>query len=382
MGLTTFIFKITSYCNLNCSYCYVFNGADQSYLTKPKVMPISVAQKAVNCISDYAIRNAISHVHIVLHGGEPILAGQTWFRNFAEIVNNVSSATMKITVGMQTNGVGLDSSWLDLLHQLDITFGLSLDGPEHINDRTRVNHAGKGSYRQVLDTLQVIEKHPHGKELFGGILCVIDPSVNGLEIYKHFRRLNINKIDFLLPHDWNWDRTPPYFGTPSTPIADYLIPIFDDWWAENDPSISIRMFEVILSLILGQEQGLDSLGGFPLEEAIIEADGSIEPLDVLRECGNNFTQIGLTAEKNTLEEFMTHPLVKIGLRGREGLCGICKQCALEDICGGGYLPHRYGGGREFDNPSIHCRDLWRLITHMIDCVGKTVRDSTPEEFPA
>jgi hypothetical protein len=45
-------------------------------------------------------------------------------------------------------------------------------------------------------------------------------------------------------------------------------------------------------------------------------------------------------------------------------------CALHDICGGGYLPHRYGAGREFQNPSIHCKDLWRLITHIISAASR------------
>jgi uncharacterized protein len=153
-------------------------------------------------------------------------------------------------------------------------------------------------------------------------------------------------------------------------LADYLIPIFDDWWEDNNPNVKIRMFEVILSLAFGKRRVLDSLGGFPLEEAVIEADGSFEPLDVLRECGDGFTDIGLNIVTDSFEDFLGNRLIKLALWGNEGLSETCKACALHDICGGGYLPHRYGAGREFQNPSIHCKDLWRLITHIISAASR------------
>src|SRR5579872_468723 len=365
-AITTFVFKITSFCNLNCTYCYVFNAGDTSYQRRPRVMPLETADAAVAKIAAYAVATGIRRVYIVLHGGEPMLAGKDWFQRFAGTVRSHCTPELELVLSMQTNGVLLDHDWLDLLCDLNITFGVSLDGPEAVNDRSRVNHAGKGSYRPIVEALERIQKHPKAPRYFGGVLCVIDPAQDGRAIYRHFRGLGISQIDFLMPHDYNWDRLPPYFGTPNdSPLADYLIPIFDDWWQENNPNVKIRMFEIILSLVFGKKMVIDSLGGFPLEEAVIEADGSFEPLDVLRECGNGFTDIGLNIVTNSFEDFLGHPLIQLGLRGNEGLCGTCKECALHDICGGGYLPHRYGAGRGFQNPSIHCKDLWRLITHII-----------------
>jgi uncharacterized protein len=39
-----------------------------------------------------------------------------------------------------------------------------------------------------------------------------------------------------------------------------------------------------------------------------------------------------------------------------------------NICGGGYYPHRYSKILEFDNPSVYCEDLYKLITHIEDAV--------------
>lgn len=39
-------------------------------------------------------------------------------------------------------------------------------------------------------------------------------------------------------------------------------------------------------------------------------------------------------------------------------------CPVREVCGGGYLPHRYGNNKGFNNPSIYCEDLLKIITHI------------------
>lgn len=46
------------------------------------------------------------------------------------------------------------------------------------------------------------------------------------------------------------------------------------------------------------------------------------------------------------------------------LCATCQSCPIESVCGGGYLPHRYSETNGFNNPSIYCRDIMKIITHM------------------
>ena len=39
-------------------------------------------------------------------------------------------------------------------------------------------------------------------------------------------------------------------------------------------------------------------------------------------------------------------------------------CFLEEICGGGFIGHRYSKENEFDNPSIYCKQIALLICHI------------------
>ena len=61
-----------------------------------------------------------------------------------------------------------------MLCDLDITFGLSLDGPEKINDANRVDHRGGGSYARVRRAIDLILADSRTHRLFGGLLTVIN----------------------------------------------------------------------------------------------------------------------------------------------------------------------------------------------------------------
>ena len=35
-----------------------------------------------------------------------------------------------------------------------------------------------------------------------------------------------------------------------------------------------------------------------------------------------------------------------------------------NVCGGGYYPHRYSVEQSYMNPSVYCKDLYKLINHI------------------
>src|SRR3954454_21027759 len=71
-----FIIKIHSRCNLNCDYCYVYELADQSWRTKPTVMSRDMVVAASTRIAEHVAAHGLDHIRVILHGGEPLLAGR------------------------------------------------------------------------------------------------------------------------------------------------------------------------------------------------------------------------------------------------------------------------------------------------------------------
>jgi uncharacterized protein len=41
---------------------------------------------------------------------------------------------------------------------------------------------------------------------------------------------------------------------------------------------------------------------------------------------------------------------------------------VKNICGGWYIPTRYDKDNGFDNPTVYCPDILKLITHIQRCV--------------
>src|ERR1700683_1138966 len=70
-----FIVKIHSRCDLACDYCYMYEMADQSWRTQPKRMSTAVAARTATRIAEHVRAHDLTEIALVLHGGEPLLAG-------------------------------------------------------------------------------------------------------------------------------------------------------------------------------------------------------------------------------------------------------------------------------------------------------------------
>ena len=363
--IVSYVLKVASRCNLNCTYCYVYNKGDESYRGQPSRMDSATVSALLTRIFAHCQEEKLRRVIFVFHGGEPLLAGKEFFRDFVRKATAIFEGRVQASYSIQTNGTLLTEDWFALFQELNISFGVSLDGPAGTNDRNRVTHSGEGSYSQVRHALQPVFTDRRLRNLFDGILTVIDLEADPVEIYRHWRDIGISRCDFLLP-DGTHDNPPPGMegGGARTPYADWLIRIFDEWFENEDTSLSIRIFENIISLLFDPDSGIDCLGGGKNGLLVIETDGGIEPLDVLKICGPSFTKLGLNVHRNELREAYSSELVQLYQQGAARVCDTCLACPALAVCGGGYLPHRYSRLNGFSNPSVYCQDLLKLITHV------------------
>jgi uncharacterized protein len=334
-------------------------------------MPTAVVDAALDAIRHYSSDYNVEQVHIIFHGGEPLLAGKSFFRDFVTKANKALRPNVRPVFNMQTNGTLLDQAWLDLLADLNVGFGLSLDGPKEINDANRVDHRGGGSYARVRRAIDLTLSDARVDRLFGGLLTVIDLGADPVDLYHHFRDMGIRSVDFLLP-DGHYDRPPPHLRLEASdaPYADWLIRLFDTWFADGDPSFRIRIFENIISAIVDPVTATttDSIGGRANGLLVIESDGTIEPVDMLKTCGNGFTKTGFNVITSKIEDVYGSDLVRAYHSGSSALCTTCRECPVRSVCGGGYMPHRYNSANGFDNPSVYCRDLMRIIVHIREAI--------------
>lgn len=361
-ALHSAIVKIASRCNLNCSYCYVYNHEDNGYLRRPVFMSPEVFEQTLRVLARHCDLHEPHRMTLLFHGGEPLLVGRDRFRRMVDLAHDLLGNRLR-RLAVQTNATLIDRQWAALLRETAVDVSVSLDGTRAAHDAARIDHLGDGSYDDTvrgLDELHLAGLNPY-------ILCVVNPRHSGLEVYEHFISLGLKRFDFLIP-DVSHDNKPfRYGGLTEYPIADYLLPIFDAWLERDDPSIEIRLFENLLGVLMGGRSVSDAFGNIPMRYAIIEADGAIEGLDALRVCGNNLAASGLNVQTHSLDDLpLGNPVVYEAASHGFALPDRCRACPEATVCGGGYPPHRYSRARGFNNPSVWCKDILRVLAHMRD----------------
>jgi uncharacterized protein len=355
-----FILKVHSRCNLACTYCYVYEMADQSWRQMPRRMSPAITEMVAKRIGEHAGTHQLASVDVILHGGEPLLTGARWLTELTGLLRAQVPAEVNFTV--QTNGTLLRRPMLETLRELGIQVGVSLDGDAEATGRHRLYRSGRNSYDSVADGLLLLGS-PEFREIYGGILCAVDVSNDPVATYESLLKFAPPALDLLLPHA-NWSSPPPGAG-----YADWLIKVFERWYSAPVQETRIRLFTELIQLVLGGSAAVEVLGLQPETLIVVDTDGSIKQLDSLSSAYPGAADTGLHILTSGFDAALDHPTTVARQLGADALSDQCRACPVMDICGGGLYPHRYREGSGFRNPSVYCADLLRLITHVRERVA-------------
>lgn len=358
-----FTVKIHSRCDLSCDYCYIYEMADQSWREQPRRMSLEIAGDTAARIGEHARTHHIPEITLILHGGEPLLAGPELIWKLVTETRKEAGQDVRVDVGVQTNGIGLTESFLRLFRELGVRVGISLDGGKEAQDRHRRFASGRGSFDAVAAGIGRL-LDDRFRHLFSGLLCTIDLRNDPVATYQALAGFDPPRVDFLLPHG-TWDAPPPG-RTPDprhTPYGDWLVAIFDHWY--RAPRTGIRLFEDIIRLLLGRAlSSCESVGLAPARIVVVETDGSVEQVDSLKAVRHGAARTGLHVTRDPIDAALLTPGVAARQIGVKALAAQCRTCPIHRVCGGGLYVHRYRSGTGFANPSVYCPDLMRLIYHI------------------
>lgn len=336
---------------------------DDTWKKRPKRISRDVIESFLSGLEDYIQRNSLPYFGITLHGGEPLLLPKPDMSYLLSGIRRVENATSsEIQVSLQTNGVLVDKGWLSLFEEFECRIGISHDGPPAVSDKYRVYHnlipSGGDAEGASLQLNGVLP------DLFDGCLVVIDPTYSPEDLISYFYRLGIQKIDLLLP-DQNYINSPPNHPSAVSEIAlytDYLIRAFDHWLMLDDPDFDIRFFRQLVLAVFGKGPTLDSIGEGAINMFTLDTDGSIDVIDTFRIC-DGIAETGLNITSSSLDDFEKLDHVKSVCGSKLTVPNKCSSCEHYDLCGGGYLPHRFNG-TDFHSPSVYCQALFALCEHI------------------
>jgi uncharacterized protein len=367
--IDTILLKVASRCNLNCTYCYVYNMGDDGWRSQPKRMSQRVQRAVVDQLGGIA-RAQHRPFSVVLHGGEPLLLGANRLSELFAALRSALPPPHGLHV--QTNGLLLTDRVLDLCADHKVGISISLDGGAVLSDRNRVRHDGSGSHSSIMQAIRRLQSHRFVSELFSGLLAVVDPSSDPAEVYAFFKGVGTPSIDFLY-RDGNHDHLPyGKAGFESDEYGRWMSKLLDLYLRDPAPP-RIRVLDDMLKLLLGGAAKKEGVGISDFGIVVIDTDGSIRKNDTLKSVHNSSDHFrsDWSILTHQLSEVVNSDEFEEYHAAQRPASTICHTCPEFHICGGGMPLHRWSDKSGFDNPSVYCRDQRILIARMRQWIDAT-----------
>ena len=321
----------------------------------PFRMPESVIEGLIDAIS-YLYEKQEKGPLVAFHGGEPLLFG---LASFESLVEGILEKTPQARMTIQSNGTIYNSSFARMLGKYcqSLSFSLSVDGFQEENDRHRVDRRGASRFRKIKDTIE----HARDSKVLNAILMVVDINNSPERILEFMQWAGASQYDLLLP-DGDHELLPPMKeDLESDKTAQWLLK-FAGLYCEAHRPFGVRMLDDLIERSIFQKRQLRRPGRrVPTVDVTVDTDGEIKLVDTLRinQSGSDFAG-GFKVSRAGIDAVLSTSELSEFLRARADVSPKCKSCAHFDMCGGGYMQHRWGGG-SYRNPSVYCSDYTRLF---------------------
>ncbi len=327
-NLSVMIKPASSLCNMRCKYCFYADISQKRKSGSFGIMETAVLEQMLARIK--AALEPGDCINFVFQGGEPVLAGLKYFRNFTAITE-LWKNQIQVSYALQTNALCLDKEWCEFLAEHQFLTGVSFDILKECHDKIRIDASGKGTAKRVQKSMRLLEKHAAEYN----VLCTLTKEVAGhpIQVWNEIQKNKIRYIQFTpcLADLETSSEENPYALTPEK-FSSFYTALFPLWKQAlfNGNYISIKLFDDYVNLLAYGRQTACGITGSCQPQLVIEADGSVYPCDFYcldEYCLGNITREPLSA---IWQKAVSSPVGK-----RKAPAKLCGGCAFKNICGGG-----------------------------------------------
>lgn len=342
-------------CNLACDYCYYSTCGGK---TGPRINRIDSAllDKFIQDYMQYS-RGAAT---FAWQGGEPLLAGYEFFEEVVARQAMHAPPHTVISNSLQTNATLINDRWAAFFKTYQFLLGVSIDGPQEIHDARRVNAAGKGSFDRVMAGIEHLRRH----EVDFNILTVVHKGNVGKarELMDFYREQHFRYVQFIPCMDFRSqqvDKPGVYEITPQE-YGQFLCEIFDLWYQDGQPDVSVRFFDNMLSVYVnGQAEHCIHQASCPTS-LVLEQNGDAFPCDFFI---NEQWKVGNVAE-NSIADMLSHPNFARFHQMKPSLPDKCRSCPWQRLCYGGCPRNRRWNAEENQaGPDYFCESYMQIYAY-------------------
>jgi uncharacterized protein len=393
-------------CNLDCAYCYYLHkeellGSDHKFRISDEILEAHIRQ--------YIEGQAGDEVVFSWQGGEPTLLGVSFFEKVVALEKKYQRPHQTIENDLQTNGVLLNDEWCTFLRDNRFLVGLSIDGPQELHDRFRVDKGGRTTFEKVFAAGQLLQKY---KVPFNTLTVVNRVNAKKpLDVYRFLsRELRPRQLQFIpcvepkvfentAPQKWDPAALPvqgapaAHPGNPDSVVTDwsvdpddwgyFLCKVWDDWYRRDYGKVHVNLFETAVAQWMGLASQLCIYNDFCGKGVALEHDGSVYACDhyVYPEY-----KLGNIAEKHISRMIFSDEQRKFGFAKRDDLSQQCRDCKYLFACNGECPKNRLIRTRDGE-PGLNylCSGLMKFWQHidgdMKDIVQRVEGSGTPKPPP-
>jgi len=343
--ITSLLIKPASaVCNLDCEYCFYLDRAADPYSALPgRRMTLETLERLVDTYLFYSYPSSV----FAFQGGEPTLAGLEFFTKLTELQQRYGRGGQAVANALQTNAVLIDQNWCDLFRQYNWLLGVSLDGPEELNDLYRFNKDHHGTWKRVMHSVELLQTN----KVEFNILCVLNAAnvEKPKEMYRFYRKLGVDNVQFIPLAEFDAAGRPLPFTITPEQYGRFLCEVFELWWPERR-KMRIRFFDNLAEALAGQKPGSCTLHETCDSYVVVEYNGDVYPCDFFVESSWKLGNItvdswGEIARRTKRYSFaakktLAHPE--------------CQVCEYQSVCHGGCPKSRHGPNGRFDDLDYFC----------------------------